>query len=193
MVFSCFFDLNIFYSEREKMKCVKPQTEAHCMDELESLGVPDTGQEGVVFEGLPASILGAPSPWPRRPSSENRPWGPAWGSPAQDSLADTVLPLVVGVDGSQALHGRGDVGEPGGPADVLHLLELLDASVENAAGKPRAARRSRPGLSWVHTDPTQHSRQSPRRTVPSNWGGGVGPPSPRRVPSLSGEGGGSEI
>ena len=65
--------------------------------------------------------------------------------PAQDLLADAVVPL--GVDGYQALHARGYVGDPGGLADTLDLLELLDSSVKNAAGKPRAAQGAPHGLS----------------------------------------------
>lgn len=111
------------------------------LDELESLGASDTGGKGLVHEGLPLHSTGSPQSVLIPQTSLLRA-GPAGSrsrgvAPAQDSLVNAVFPLVVGVDGSQALHGRGDVGEPGGPADVLHFLEFLDSSVEDAAGKPR--------------------------------------------------------
>lgn len=45
------------------------------------------------------------------------------------------------MDDTQTLHGGGDVGEPRRAADVLHLLELLDSSVEDAAGRLRGPKR----------------------------------------------------
>lgn len=58
-----------------------------------------------------------------------------------NSLADAIVLFVVGVDDTQTLHGGGDVGEPRRAADVLHLLELLDSSMENAAGRLRGSKQ----------------------------------------------------
>lgn len=80
--------------------------------------------------------------------------------PALDSLANAVLLLVIGVDDAQALHGGSDVGEPGRPADVLYLLELLDSSVENAVEKSKGPQsRVSEGSLLAHTGLTMHSRQ----------------------------------
>lgn len=84
--------------------------------------------------------------------------GPTW-----DSLGDAALLLAIGVNDAQALHGGGDVGEPGWPADILHLLELLDSSVENAGRKLKGAKWATKWglirLALTHTEPTRHSAQ----------------------------------
>lgn len=77
-------------------------------DELESLGASDTGGKGLVHEGLPLHSAGSPpvSPHPSGFPPQSRASGSRsrGAAPAQDSLVNAVFPLVVGVDGSQALH-----------------------------------------------------------------------------------------
>lgn len=98
------------------------------------------------------------------------------------------------MDGSQALHGRGDVGEPGRPADVLHLLELLDSSVEDAAGRPREPQIGFPRAPLGSLKPNWALKTNARWPVPLNKGGGAGPPfSPGSShPCVSGREGGSQ-
>lgn len=71
--------------------------------------------------------------------------------------------------------GRGDVGEPEGPADVLHLLELLDSSVEDAAGRPRKPQIGFPRAPLA-LRPNWALKTNVRRPVPPNKGRRAGPP-----------------
>lgn len=84
-----------------------------------------------------------------------------------------VLLLAIGVNHTQALHGGGDVGEPRGPADVLHLLQLLDSSVENAAEKPRGDKRATEWSQWAALGMCRSTMHAPRQWVRDgtpNWG-----------------------
>lgn len=46
-----------------------------------------------------------------------------------------AVPYVVGMDGAEALQGRGGERDAGRPTDVLHPLHLTDALLEDAAEK----------------------------------------------------------
>lgn len=132
----------------QKIKLVNSYTKV-VIEWAHNFWAPDTREKGLVpytapswfcqqftYRESPASQTSLLMLWP---PIQGQVWnGEPWSRvPAPDSLANAVLLLVIGVDDAQALHGWSDVGEPGRPADVLHLLELLDSSMENAVGRSR--------------------------------------------------------
>lgn len=131
------------------------------------------------FSPLPASrspparmpLLGPREPL--APPVEARVGGGA--GPRRVPPADAVLLPAVGVDDAQALHGGGDVREPGRPADVLHLLELLDASVEDAVGTSRGWPGGVSGGSPQHTQ-TRLCARDKDKVGGVELGAWVGPP-----------------
>lgn len=142
--------IHIFWGPR----CWKRGCEAKCLQGL-LLILP-----AVCLQSVPSSP-DFPPPVPS-PSESGMKHGGLGQGPTWDSLGDAVLLLAIGMNDAQALHGRGDVGEPGWPADILHLLELLDSSVENTGRKLKGAKWATKWglrLAPIHTEPTRHSAQ----------------------------------